>query len=73
MEEDLKISQIEYLSNHCLGFPQVLTLSSGEQTKIKKMFEMKMSFIWRWPVIEEDLKYQKLNISATTDQILLKF
>jgi len=36
MEEDLKISQIEYLSNRWLDFPQVLTINLGEQTKIKK-------------------------------------
>ena len=65
MEEDLKISQIEYLSNHWSDFPQVLTLSSGEQTKIKNVWNedvlyLKMSFIWRWPVMEEDLKISKI-------------
>ena len=65
MEEDLKISQIEYLSSRWSDFPQVLTFNLGEQTKIKKN-EMKM--LWK-----KTAKYQKLNILATTNQILLKF
>ena len=35
MEEDLKISKVEYLSNHWSDFPQILNISSGEQTHIK--------------------------------------
>ncbi len=35
MEEDLEISKIEYLSNHWSDLPQILNLSSGDQTKIK--------------------------------------
>jgi hypothetical protein len=36
MEDDLKILKVEYLSNHSLDPPQILNLSSGIQTKIKK-------------------------------------
>ena len=35
MEEDLEIWKIEYLSNHWSDLPQILNLSSGDQTKIK--------------------------------------
>ena len=35
MEDDLKISKVEYLSNHWSDLPQILNLSSGDQTKIK--------------------------------------
>ena len=35
MEEDLKILKVEYLSNHCSNFPQILNLSLGDQTKIQ--------------------------------------
>ena len=35
MEDDLKILKVEYLSNHWLDFPQILNLSSGDQTKFK--------------------------------------
>ena len=35
MEEDLKILEFEYLSNHRSDFPQILNLSLGDQTKIK--------------------------------------
>ena len=35
MEDDLKILKIEYLSNHWSDFPQILNLSSRDQTKIR--------------------------------------
>ena len=35
MEEDLKISKAEYLSNHWLYFPQILKLSLEDLTKLK--------------------------------------
>ena len=35
MEDGLKISKLEYLSNHLLDLPQILNLSSEDQTKIK--------------------------------------
>ena len=70
MEEDLEISKIEYLSNHWLDRPQILNLSSGDQTKVN-FFEIKITFNGRWPLMEEDLKIPK--ISATAGRIFLKF
>ena len=35
MEDDLKISKVEYLSIHWSDFPQILNFSLGDQTKIK--------------------------------------
>ena len=49
MEEDLKISQIEYLINHWSDLLQVLTLSSGEQTKIK------IKTKWKHPLFADSL------------------
>ena len=36
MEDDLEILKLEYLSNQWSDFPQILNLSFGDQTKIKK-------------------------------------
>ena len=47
MEEDLKILKVEYLSNHCSDFPQVLNLSLGDQTK--KMLKTKTTSNGRRP------------------------
>ena len=47
MEEELKVSEFEYLSNHWSDFPQILNLSSGDQTKIN--LNMKMTSNGRWP------------------------
>jgi hypothetical protein len=33
MEDNLKILKVEYLSNHWSDLPQILNLSSGDQTK----------------------------------------
>ena len=33
MEDELNILKIEYLSNHLSDLPQILNLSSGDQTK----------------------------------------
>ena len=33
MEDDLKILKVEYLSNHSSDPPQILNLSSGDQTR----------------------------------------
>ena len=33
MEDDLKILKVEYLSNHSLDPPQILNLSSRDQTR----------------------------------------
>ena len=35
MEDNLKISNFEYLSNHWSDLPKILNLSSGEETQIK--------------------------------------
>jgi hypothetical protein len=35
MEDNLKILIVEYISNHLLDPPQILNLSSGDQTKVK--------------------------------------
>ena len=35
MEDDPKILKVEYLSNQWSDLPQILNLSSGDQTKIK--------------------------------------
>jgi hypothetical protein len=34
MEDNLKILEVEYLNNLSLDPPQILNLSSGDQTKI---------------------------------------
>ena len=67
MEDDLKILKVEYLSNHWLDFPQILNLSSGDQTKIKNAWK-EDDYQWK-----KTSKYWKLNISTTTDRIFLKF
>ena len=48
MEDDLKILKVEYLSNHWLDFPQILHLSSGDQTKFKNT-QMKTTSNGRQP------------------------
>ena len=35
MEDDIKISKVEYLINHLLDLPQILNSSSGDKTKVK--------------------------------------
>ena len=67
MEDDLKISKVEYLSKHWLDLSQILILSLGDQTERK--------IAWN----EDDLqrkttsKYETLTIQSTTDRIFLKF
>ena len=100
MEDDLKILNVEYLRNHWLDLSQNLSLSSGDQTKIKNAWneddlQWKMTSKYQklnisdLPQIlnlisgdqfwikndwnDDDLKILKLNISATTDRIFLKF
>ena len=68
MEGDLKILKVEYLSNHWLDFTQISNLSPGDQTKIKENLQWKTILQWKMTS-----KYYKFNISATTDQIFLKF
>jgi hypothetical protein len=48
MEDDLKILKVDYLSNHRPELPQILNLSSGDQTEIKTV-EMKTTFYGRRP------------------------
>ena len=38
IEDELKILKVEYLSNYWSDFPQILKLSSGDQTKIKNAY-----------------------------------
>ena len=68
MEEDLKILKVEYLSNHSLDPPQILNLSSGDQTKNIKCLK------WRRLPMEDDLKILKVeylsNHSSDPPQIL---
>ena len=53
MEDDLKISKVEYLSNNWLHLTNILKLNN---TKLYEYFK------WRWNMMP---KYQKWNISAT--------
>ena len=67
MEDNLKILKVEYLSNHSLDPPQILNLSSEDQTKQKYLK-------WRRPPMEDDLKILKVeylsNHSFDPPQIL---
>ena len=54
MEDDLKILKVEYLNNHWSDFPQILNLSSGDQTEIKKCLNQRL------PPMEDDLKIFKV-------------
>ena len=38
MEDELKILDVEYLSNHWMDLAQIWNLSLGDQTKIYKTF-----------------------------------
>ena len=67
MEDDLKISKVQYLNNHLLDLSQLLNLSLGYHIKIENYCK------WIQPPMEDDLKKKKGNISATTDWIFLKF
>ena len=64
-EDDLKISKVEYLSNHWIDRTQILNLNLGDQTKLNKYFK------WRQPPLEEDSFYQtkhnftKLHVKMT--------
>jgi hypothetical protein len=48
MEDELKILNVEYLSNHWLDLPYILKLCSGDQTKLKNAWN------------EDDLKILKV-------------
>ena len=62
MEDNLKVLKDEYLSNHWSDLPQILDLSSADQTKIKKLKK-------RYSQLEDNLKILK----ATSDRICLKY
>ena len=49
MEEDLKISKVEYLSKHWLNVFKILNLGLVEQTKSKNCLK------WRRAPLEDDL------------------
>ena len=73
MEDDLKIWKVEYLSNHWSDLTQIWNWSYCDQPRVYKCMS------WRRLPMEDDLqgkmtsKYGKLNISATTSWVLLKF
>ena len=50
MEDDLKILNVEYLSNRWTDLTQIWNLILGDQTKVNKFFK------WRWLLTEDDLK-----------------
>ena len=54
MEDDLKISKLEYLRNCLLEHTQILNLDLGNQSKVFKYFK------WRQPPMEDDLKILKV-------------
>ena len=60
MENNLKISNVEYLSNHLLDHTQILNFSLDDKTIFSK------SSKWRQTPMEDDLKNQKWNITTTT-------
>ena len=49
MEDELKILKVEYLSNHCSDLLQTLNLNLGDQSKMKKLLEMKTTSKERCP------------------------
>jgi hypothetical protein len=55
-EDDLKILNVEYLSNHWSDLPQIFKLSLGDQTKVKKCFK------WRQTPMEDDFQWKTLSI-----------
>jgi hypothetical protein len=54
MEDDLKILNVEYLSDHWLDLIQILNLSSGNQTKVSRCFRFQTT------PMEDDLKILKV-------------
>ena len=54
MEDDLKISNVEYLSNHWSDDFQILNLNLDDQSKAYKYLK------WRWPLMEDNLKILKV-------------
>jgi hypothetical protein len=66
MKDYLKILKVEYISNNWSDHPKMLTLSLYDH-KTKKYFN------WRRPPMEDDLKYKKWNISATTFKVKIRW
>jgi hypothetical protein len=66
MEDDLKISRMDYLSKHGWIHTQIWNLSFGDQSKLFKCFKC------RQPPMEDNLKWKR-NILSTPGRILLKF
>ena len=67
MEDKLKILKGECLINTWSDLPQILNLSSEDQTKIKNAWnEDELHWKKTWEI-------SKSNFSATTDQIFLIF
>ena len=54
MEDNLKISNMEYLNNHLLDHTQMLNLSLDDQTIFYKFWKL------RPPLMEDDLKILKV-------------
>ena len=59
MEDDLKISKVEYLSNRLVYLPQSLNLSLGDQTKSEYCLKLK------GPSIENKLKILKVEYPSS--------
>ena len=77
MEDDLKISNVNYLSNHWLYPPQILNLSSGDKIKIKNAWNEE-DLQWkttseylngRWPKNEEKVEFIE---SQNQEEILIE-
>ena len=58
MEDDLKISKEEYLSNHLLDHTQILSLSLNDQIIFLQIFKMKTTFTGRRPSMGDDLQWK---------------
>ena len=54
MEDVLKISEVEYISNHLLDHTQIVNLDLGDQSKVFKYFKRRRS------PMEDDLKILKV-------------
>jgi hypothetical protein len=57
MEEDLKIFEVEYLSNQLLDHTQILSLSLDDKIIFVQIFKMNTTFNGRGHQMEDDLKY----------------
>ena len=69
MEDDLKISKVEYLCNHWLDLPEILNLNSGDQSNIKNVwnkedFRSKVTVNGRRPPMEVNICRWPQNIKS---------